>query len=182
MTQPASVERQRTVPGLDLDIDDVIDTPAQVAAVAEAASDNEMVAIIHCTEALAAYVADLHEPHGFDQFLTPAECAEVAQFIAGLGENLARADEFFEPRTGLELRQRHAAAGWNATTAREACVRGTERQTQGGLPDYALECIALLQALATYLDDLHGAEGFQEVLTPQERSKVGKLISQILTD
>ncbi|WP_328990381.1 hypothetical protein OG394_29445 [Kribbella sp. NBC_01245] len=182
MTQPASAERQRTVPGLNLDIDDVIDTPAQVAAIADAASDREMAAIIHCTEALAAYVAELHAPHGFDQFLTPAECAEVTQFIAGLGKNAARADEFFEPRTGLELRRRNPAAGWNATTAREAGVRGTELQTHDGLPAYALECIALLQALIAYLDDFHGTDGFQEVLTPQERSKVGELISQILSD
>jgi hypothetical protein len=75
------------VPGLDRDIDDVIDTPAQIASVAEGTLDGQLVAIIQCAEELAAYVEELHAPHGFDQLLAADGFAEVAQCIDGLGQN-----------------------------------------------------------------------------------------------
>jgi hypothetical protein len=180
MTQPTPPERERQVPGLELDIDEVIDTPARVATAAEATLDDQLVAILQCTEALAVYVEELHAPHGFDQFLTPAECAQVARFIDNLGDNPARGEEFFEARTGLALRQRRPETGWNAQTAHEAARQASRRSADADLPAYAQECIALLQGLVTYLDAFHGSGGFREVLTPDERRQVGTLVSRLL--
>ncbi|WP_328991470.1 hypothetical protein OG394_34870 [Kribbella sp. NBC_01245] len=179
MTQTGNTERQRTVPGLGLDIDQVIDTPAQVSDAARATLDPQAVAIIECTEALAQYVEELHAPHGLDQFLTAAECAEVARFIDALGNNPARADEFFERRTGLALRSRNPEAGWNVETVREAVAQANNRHD--ALPDFARECFVLLNALIAYLDAFHGSTGFREVLTPTERQAVGNKITHLFT-
>ncbi|MFC0623089.1 hypothetical protein [Kribbella deserti] len=181
MTQSGS-ERQRTIPGLDLDIDEVIDTPARVSDTALATVDDQVVAIIECTEALANYVEELHAPDGFDQFLTPAECAEIAAFVDALGNNPARVEEFFERRTGLILRQRNPDAGWTVETVREAVARANERRADPDLPPFAHECFALLDALVNYLDAFHGSNGFREVLTLAERQAVAQQINRLLDD
>ena len=49
------------------------------------------------------------------------------------------------------------------------------------MPDFAYECLALLAALVDYLDTFHGTGGFQQVLTPDERERVGQEISRILS-
>lgn len=180
MTQTGNTERQRTIPGLGLTIDQVIDTPAQVSDAALATLDPQAVAIIECSEALAHYVEQLHAPHGLDQFLTAAECAEVARFIDALGNNPAREHEFFERRTGLILRPRNPEAGWTVETVREAVAQANNRRDDA-LPDFARECFALLNALVAYLDAFHGSSGFREVLTPAERQAVGQTITHLLT-
>lgn len=101
--------------------------------------DPQAVAIIECTEALANYVEQLHATHGLDQFLTAAECAEVARFIDALGNNPAREHEFFERRTGLILRPRNPEAGWTVETVREAVAQVNNR-SDDALPDFAREC------------------------------------------
>lgn len=66
-------------------------------------------------------------------------------------------------------------------TVREAVKRASIRAREPGMPDFAYECFALLAALIDYLDSFHGTGGFQQVLTPDERERVGKEISRILS-
>jgi hypothetical protein len=102
----------------------------------------------------------------------------VARFIDDFGDNPARKGEIFEIRSGLP---RNPVAGWNVETVREAVKRASIRAREPGMPDFAYECFALLAALIDYLDSFHGTGGFQQVLTPDERERVGKEISRILS-
>jgi hypothetical protein len=66
-------------------------------------------------------------------------------------------------------------------TVHEAVKRASIRGREPGMPDFAYECFALLASLVDYLDSFHGTGGFQQVLTPDKRERVGKEINRILS-
>jgi hypothetical protein len=52
MTNDSTPERERTIAGLGLDIEDAIDTPAMVNGDAASVLDTQAAAILECAEAL----------------------------------------------------------------------------------------------------------------------------------
>lgn len=181
MTQHSTARRDRIVPGLALDIDDVIDTPSMIRNLADEVLDDQLVAIIQCTQAFAYYVEELHAPHELDQFLTASECVEVARFIDALGDNPEREREFFEAGFMLvEFRGRNPYNGWTVEHVREAVGQAAKRVAETGHPGFVRESLVLLQTLVRYVDAFHGSSGFQQVLTPDERRRVGEYVTQLL--
>ncbi|TDW91124.1 hypothetical protein [Kribbella sp. VKM Ac-2566] len=178
--QTPPTERPRLVPGLDMELDDAIDTPAMVDKIASDTLPREISSTIHCTEALVTYLEELHGNRRLDQFLTRAERAQVAQFIASLGDNPARTDEFFSSSSELGYEQRSPSSGWYAGDLAGCREIAKAHHNDSALPEYARESLTLLLALHEYLDDLHGNSDTREILTSAERAQVAGLVSQIL--
>ncbi|MEV4260557.1 hypothetical protein [Kribbella sp. NPDC049584] len=179
MTANVPAHRSRLIPGLDLELDDVIDAPATVRDIATDTLDPEVAVAIHCTEGLITYVEELHGRR-LDEFLSGDERARVAQFIDSLGNNPARADEYYVSSSLLGYPRRDPGDGWNLEDTREANRLASRHQNDPTLPDYARESLLLLTALVDYLDALHGSTGFREILTPAERDRVAEIVSAIL--
>lgn len=181
MTAIPPTDRSRLIPGLDLELDEVIDAPATVRAIAADTLDPEVAVAIHCTEGLITYVEELHGRR-LDEFLSTTERARVAQFIDSLGDNPARADEYYMSSSLLGYPRRDPGDGWNFQDTQQANKLALKHRNDPALPDYARECLMLLNALVDYLDNLHSSSGFREILTPAERSHVSEIVGAMLDD
>ncbi|GAA0948601.1 hypothetical protein GCM10009554_46380 [Kribbella koreensis] len=181
MTHPNTTERQTRIDSIDMDLVVALDYPHDTLDEAIETGDDQLVAVVQCTEAVVFYAEELHLPHRLQQFLSPAESGQVAAYIESLGPNPARAEQWMEPRYGYVTRgERRADAGWNADLARAALQTADERAAEGGLSENVTDCIEILRAFLGYLDRLHAPAGFTEVLTPSERTKVGAFLTDIL--
>lgn len=89
-----------------------------------------------CTEALVTYLEELHGNRRLDQFLTTAERAQVARLIGSLGDNPARASEFFSSSSELGYEQRIPSAGWFAGDLFDCREIAQAHHNDPALPEY----------------------------------------------
>ncbi|WP_433020025.1 hypothetical protein [Kribbella sp. CA-294648] len=181
MTQPNTTDRQTRIDSIGMDLVVALDYPHDTLDEAIETGDDQLVAIVQCTEAVVFYTEELHAPSRLQQFLSPAESGQVAAYIASLGENPARSEQWMEPRHGYITRGgRKAAAGWNAEQARAALQAADERAAESGLSENITDCFEILRVFLGYLDLLHAPTGFTEVLTPAERTEVAAFVTDML--
>jgi hypothetical protein len=182
MTQPGTTQRMTRIDSIDMPIDVALDYPYDTLDEVIQTGDQQLLLIVQCAEAVTFYTEELHAPTELTQFLTDVECAQVAAFIDSLGPNPERATWWFEPRHGFVTRGfRDADSGWNAELTREALRAAAQRASDAGVSENVTDCIVILQTFVAYLDKLHGSSGFQEVLTPDERTQVGQFVTELVT-